>query len=155
MAPVTTVASSEQPIAAAVMSLSDLRMTEGSVTLPTRERDRLFNFAWVAAQGQTGSGNPASKTVEWEWNQVIERPIGSRWVAGSRTKADSTPAHGADAASGSGNQSSADHITLSRDGQFGAVVVGAALEEKYPELAGLWSGRMAYTVYLHVGLARS
>jgi hypothetical protein len=34
-------------------------------------------------------------------------------------------------------------------------VVGASLEEKYPETAGLWSGRMAYTVYLHVGLARS
>jgi hypothetical protein len=33
------------------------------------------------------------------------------------------------------------------------VVVGASLEEKYPEIAGLWSGRMAYTVYLHVGLS--
>jgi len=45
MAPVTTVASSEQPIAAAVMSLSDLRMTEGSVTLPPVNETGLFNFA--------------------------------------------------------------------------------------------------------------
>ena len=156
MAPVTTVASSEQPIAAAVMSLSDLRMTEGSVTLPPVNETASSTSPGSPAQGQTGSGNPASKTGGMGVESGDQRgQLGSRWVAGSRTKADSTPAHGADAASGSGNQSSADHITLSRDGQFGAVVVGAALEEKYPELAGLWSGRMAYTVYLHVGLARS
>jgi hypothetical protein len=29
------------------------------------------------------------------------------------------------------------------------------MEEKYPETAPLWSGRLSYTVYLHVGLARS
>jgi len=46
-------------------------------------------------------------------------------------------------------------ITLARDGQFGAVVVGAALEDQYPELNEVWRGRMAYTVYLHVGLRRS
>jgi hypothetical protein len=46
-------------------------------------------------------------------------------------------------------------ITLPKDGQFGVVVVGSSLEEKFPETAELWSGRMAYTVYLHVGLAKS
>lgn len=46
-------------------------------------------------------------------------------------------------------------ITLARDGQFGAVVVGADLEDQYPELAAVWRGRIAYTVYLHVGLRRS
>jgi hypothetical protein len=33
--------------------------------------------------------------------------------------------------------------------------VGSSLEEKYPETAELWSGRLSYTVYLHVGLAKS
>jgi hypothetical protein len=56
---------------------------------------------------------------------------------------------------GSGDQLTTDLITLPQDGQFGAVVVGATLEEKYPEAARVWSGRMAYTVYLHVGLAKS
>src|SRR5208337_2085194 len=42
-----------------------------------------------------------------------------------------------------------------RDGQFGAVVVGASLDQKYPEASGILSGRLAYTVYLHLGLARS
>jgi hypothetical protein len=35
------------------------------------------------------------------------------------------------------------------------VVVGSSLTEKYPETAELWSGRLSYTVYLPVGLARS
>jgi hypothetical protein len=34
-------------------------------------------------------------------------------------------------------------------------VVGSSIEEKYPETAELWAGRLAYTVYLHVGLAKS
>jgi hypothetical protein len=56
---------------------------------------------------------------------------------------------------GLGNQPSTAHITLPKGGQFGAVVVGSSLEEKYPETAELWSGRLSYTVYLHVGLTKS
>ena len=37
------------------------------------------------------------------------------------------------------------------DGQFGAVVVGSSIAEKYPETMQLWAGRLAYTVYLHMG----
>jgi hypothetical protein len=33
--------------------------------------------------------------------------------------------------------------------------VGASLEEKFPEMSGIWNDRVAYTVYLHVGLAKS
>jgi len=33
--------------------------------------------------------------------------------------------------------------------------VGQSVEDQFPEMAGVWSGRIAYTVYLHVGLARS
>jgi hypothetical protein len=29
------------------------------------------------------------------------------------------------------------------------------MEEKYPEAAQIWSGRMSYTVFLHVGLSKS
>jgi hypothetical protein len=47
------------------------------------------------------------------------------------------------------------HISLPKDGQFGVVVVGSSIQESYPETAELWSGRMASTVYLRVGLAKS
>jgi hypothetical protein len=47
------------------------------------------------------------------------------------------------------------HITRPKEGQFGSVVIGSSLTEKYPETAELWSGRLSYTVYLPVGLAKS
>jgi hypothetical protein len=57
--------------------------------------------------------------------------------------------------SGTGGQSSPDHISLPRDGQFGVVVVGASLESKYPEISDVWGGRFASTVYLHLGKKKS
>ena len=62
---------------------------------------------------------------------------------------------GAAGGGGSGSQPGAVHISMPKDGQFGVVVVGSSIQEQYPETAELWSGRMAATVYLHVGLARS
>lgn len=59
-----------------------------------------------------------------------------------------------DSAAGLG-AGAATQITMPRNGQFGSVVVGASLQDQFPEIAGLWGGRMTYTVYLHVGLARS
>jgi hypothetical protein len=56
---------------------------------------------------------------------------------------------------GTGNRVTVTRITLPKDGQFGSVVVGASLEDQFPEMARVWAGRLAYTVYLHVGLARS
>lgn len=35
------------------------------------------------------------------------------------------------------------------------VVVGSSLADKYPETVDLWSGRLLYTVYLHVGLSKN
>ena len=35
------------------------------------------------------------------------------------------------------------------------MLVGVSLTDKYPESADVWGGRMAYTVYLHVGQAKS
>lgn len=46
-------------------------------------------------------------------------------------------------------------IALPRDGHFGSVIVNDALEQQFPEVAGAWTGRIAYTAYLHVGLPKS
>jgi hypothetical protein len=56
---------------------------------------------------------------------------------------------------GGGGDGAVSHIRQRKDGSFGVVVVGSAVEETYPEAAGVWSGRLAYTVYLHVGLAKN
>ena len=71
------------------------------------------------------------------------------------------PGAGNGTRAGSGTGSGTDdgptsvQFNLPKNGQFGAVVVGASLEAKYPELSGVWSDRVAYTVYLHVGLSKS
>jgi hypothetical protein len=62
---------------------------------------------------------------------------------------------GADTSSGLGGAAGGTRITQPKDGQFGVVVVGTSLSERYPETAAIWGGRLVYTVYLHVGLGKS
>ncbi|MDR3750938.1 MAG: hypothetical protein P4K94_05570 [Terracidiphilus sp.] len=133
--PVSTSDSSAQPTPATVLSLSDLHMPDGTVTLPPVNESASANSPGALAAGQAKNASQAGK--------------------GNQGGGQAGTGQGAVAGSGTGNQLSADHIALSRNGQFGAVVVGAAMEEKYPELAAVWNSRLAYTVYLHVGLAKS
>jgi hypothetical protein len=76
-------------------------------------------------------------------------------LARAQSGASAGLAQGAASGSGAGVNPSAVHISLPKDGQFGVVVVGSSIAESYPETAELWSGRMASTVYLRVGLTRS
>ncbi len=41
------------------------------------------------------------------------------------------------------------------NGDFSSVVVGSSIAERYPETMQLWAGRLAYTVYLHMGLPKN
>jgi len=125
------------------MSLTDTLMAEGDVTLPPVNESASANSAGALAVGQTGDSAQAGQD-------------GTDGNAGAGDPQDPAAAvQGSETASGHGNQPSAAHISLPHDGQFGAVVVGSSMEEKYPETALLWSGRLSYTVYLHVGLAKS
>jgi hypothetical protein len=56
---------------------------------------------------------------------------------------------------GTENGGTVKRITLPKDGQFAAVVVGSSLTDQYPETAAIWAGRLVYTVYLHVGMGKS
>jgi hypothetical protein len=161
--PVTTAEGSAQPTPAAVMSLSDLHLKSGDVTLPPVNESAASNSPGALAAGQAqdsalaGQVNPASNPGEAGAGQGSSN-------AGESADSGAT-AQGDEAASGQigspqtgsrrGNPLSAAYISLPQDGQFGAVVVGSTLEERYPETASLWSGRMSYTVYLHVGLTKS
>jgi hypothetical protein len=167
-APVTTAEGSAQSTPAAVMSLSDLHMENGDVTLPPVNESVSTDSPGGLAAGQTqdssqaGQVNPAGKPGEMGAGQG-PGDAGESTEPGSSGQGDETApgqdASGQDASSqtgsGRGKQPSAAHISLPQDGQFGAVVVGSTLEEKYPETAPLWNGRLSYTVYLHVGLSKS
>ncbi len=195
LAPATTSVSSAPPTPAAVMSISDLHMANGTVSLPPVNETVSSSSPGALAPGgqakepsQAGNGNQAAKADGTGAGKGTDEkgdkpePAGNRNVAktgpaqgadsGNRNEKKTAPAPGAEAGnrneknaapgpgadSGSGNGSGYQPfnvIKLPKDGEFGAVVVGSSLEDKYPETAELWSGRMAYTVYLHVGLAKT
>lgn len=56
---------------------------------------------------------------------------------------------------GDDDRPTATKIALPPDGRFGAVVTGTSLQDQFPDMGNVWQGRMAYTVYLHVGTAKS
>lgn len=57
--------------------------------------------------------------------------------------------------SGLGDNGSVTRINMPKNGQFNVVVVGSSLDEQYPETSDVWKGRLAYSVYLHVGLEKN
>ena len=165
MPPVTTSVSTAQPTPTAIMSISDLKMPEGTVTLPPVNQTVAKESPGGLAPGQAkddsqaGKGNPDSKAggAGAGAGDKGDKPdaAGKPAAAGKPEGEKAGDSQVADAGAGTGNQPSAEKITLPKDGQFGAVVIGDSLEDRYPETAGLMGGRLAYTVYLHVGLAKN
>jgi len=202
--PVTTSESPAPPTPAKIVSLSDLQMAKGTVTLPPvnstvpKASQGGLTAGQAKAPSEAAKANPAPAATTGNRNGAKTGPAqgaqagseaanqpaaghsaGKAATAGqgagnaaakpeiagnAGAKPESSgngngarpgPAQGAEGGSGGVNLPGTERITLSKDGQFGAVVVGSSLEEKFPETAGLLGGRMAYTVYLHVGLAKS
>jgi hypothetical protein len=156
---------------AGVMSASTIQLQEGTATLPLINEVAPAPYAGSLTAGQpknlsqTGQGKADSK----------ENGTGAGQTAGNQAgNAAGTAGGNAAAGGGSGGQGGANgqggleasvtsgasqptvvHITLPKDGKFGVVVVGSSLAEDYPETIHLWSGRLAYTVYLRVGVGKN
>lgn len=134
-----------QPTPTALLSLSDMTMKTGTVTLPP------MNETVKAGQSGDLTPGPADGKGSGGDGKSLANGAGNE---GQPNGATMGPGHGADTGALQGNLV-ATRITLPKDGQFSAVVVGNAIQDQYPEMASAWGGRMAYTVYLHVGLSRS
>jgi hypothetical protein len=162
LAPSTVSQTAAQPTPAAIMSLSDLKMAQGKVVLPPVNETAATDAQGALAPGQ--SQNPSApgnsnQTGSPGTGQGAPNAAGAPGQAALAAKADgagsSPPPHGTSAGTDQSSQPTAAQITLPKDGQFGAVVVGESLDEQYPELTTVWGGRLAYTVFLHVGSAHS
>lgn len=162
--PATTSAATAQPTPTAVLSLSDMRMNSGTVFLPPANESAQTDSQGALTQGegkdasQPGIGNLASKTGDRGAGETAGDPKDKPAPGGGGGKSGlkTGPSESSQMSSESGEEPpTTTAITLAKDGRFGSVVVGAALQEKYPETAELWSGRLAYTVYLHLGLPKS
>jgi hypothetical protein len=149
LAPVTTSQTAATPTPTAVMSINDLIMPDGTATLPPVNIATEQNKSGILAPGQASSGTKGAKTGGLGKDEASGEGGTTSGAPGAASVARPGPPTGADDAL------STNRFTLPKDGQFGAVVVGASLEEKFPEMSGIWNDRVAYTVYLHVGLAKS
>jgi hypothetical protein len=176
--PTTSSVSTAQPTPTAVVSISDVRMQEGKVILPPANASSPDSAPGALTQGQanasartdttnpngsggtksagTGTGDAKSAaTTAGATGKGVGAKIWPNPGNGNGNGTDKRAANGSDNGTGQGDQPTATRITLPRTGVFGSVVVGVSLEDRFPETAKLWGGRMAYTVYLHVGLSKS
>ena len=153
---------------ARVISLSDMKLQEGPAALPTVNEISQANASGSPTPGesesvsQTGDDATDSKQngsgVGHGTGNSGDDADGVAVQDGSNTG--SGEGFTIDTGSGSipssgGSPYSVDHITLPKNGQYGMVVVGASPQEDYPETAGLWTGRMVYTVYLQTDTSQN
>ena len=162
------------PTPARVMSISDLQMREGTIVLPPANQTGPASPTGALVTGhsesgaQTGSGDSASKQAgpgaALNTGSKGEKGSGSQVDNGSSangsggvtgTNAGSGQTATASPGTGDGDGSSVNRIALPKNGRFGVVVVGSSLADEYPETTGLWGSRLAYTVYVHAGLAKN
>lgn len=164
---------------ARVISLSDVQLVHGTVALPALNEVGAVNGVndptaekALAGSNSNGTGKPNASGTG---NTSDSGPGGSTAGggnqqasagAGGQGKSQGIGHGGANDGNASGDvgegigtgepgTASVTELRQPMDGQFGAVVVGASIAEKYPETMQLWAGRLAYTVYLHVGLQKN
>lgn len=164
--PQTASTSTSQPTSAAVVALSDQLMAKGSVALPPVNQTAPGNPSGGLLSGSAGNGahagdgDPNSRGTELGATQTNGGPGSANGSATSKSSSGSSTvaSNAGSTAEGQGGQGT--NITYSRislppNGQYGVVVVGSNLQDEYPEAAGVWRGRLVYSVYLHVGTSKS
>ena len=152
---------SAPPTPAAILSLSDLRLKDGTAALPPVSEAPASKAQGALGTGQTpsteaGKGAPGAKPGENGAGLNAQAPgnhPGPSPAAGKLETA--SPAPGSETAPDALGRLTSTPIALPKDGHFGSVIVNDAIEQQFPEMEGVWSGRMAYTAYLHVGLSKS
>lgn len=155
--PQTASIETEQVSPARVISLSDQKLVDGTAALAVVNQVSQADSEGSPTLGQAANGS-----------QIATGNAGSGQAGAGSGRGPSDAGNGANSGMAQNGGSGADptegysvagtdipseamgdeHIKLSPTGKFGMVVVGAEPEEEYPETAGLWTGRMVYTVYL-------
>jgi hypothetical protein len=152
-APETVSNSTADPTPTTVVSLSDLQMKHGTIVLPQANTSASSSSPGTLNEGQGQGQNPSQSTLR-NADGKGGSTAAAQGIGDSKDKANADR-NAASNDTGKGGQGASAHIVLPKTGGFGSVVVGDSLKEKYPEVGPIWSGRLAYTVYLHVGLTKS
>jgi hypothetical protein len=169
--PESTSKSSIQPSSAAMLSISEEEMAKGTIALPAVNQTAPGSESGAMRPGKSGNssdsgtGDPNSRGADKGVQQSQGAAGNSAGPAGTRNGA-AGPGNAANAGNGNsgginggsggqGREPTFTRINLPKNGQYGVVVVGSSMAEEFPETSKLWGGRLVYSVYLHVGLARS
>jgi hypothetical protein len=188
--PETTSASNHPPTPAAVLSASDLRMTQGTAVLPPANESAPGNSPGALGTGNTPdglqNGSGTSQGSDTSKGAGKKDGAGGQGTGTGKAGAQKGAANGTNGAGSGGGKgqgqkagegsgqgsgsgpgdiagpgsgldegSAVTRISLPKNGQFGVVVVGSTMEEQYPETGPVWTGRLAYSVYLHVGMTKN
>ena len=153
--PLTTAKGTAQPTPTPLVALSDNQMAKGPISLPPVNSSAMNPTQGMLAaakqQDQTGHGRPndqpTARTADNSPSKSAAKP----------STGQSTGSGNAQAQQGMGLESypHAAHIVRQRDGHYGSVIIGSALQDKYPEMTDLLGGKMSYSVYVNVGLPKS
>ncbi len=152
---------------ARVISLSDVKLQNGTAALPVVNEvapsDASGSPSTGEAQGFTVTGADTTDSKEngsgagHGAGNAGDNADGFTVQYGSNTgpKDGFTVDNGTASDASGGTSAAVEHLTKPKDGHYGMVVIGASPEEDYPETANLWTGRMAYTVYLQTDTAQN
>jgi hypothetical protein len=171
--PVTATQTAQQPTATAILSISDVKLEDGSVNLPPANTSAASKTSDPPSLGQSkdaskpSNGKSDAKAAgKGEGQQAAKKAAEGAGKGPAKAQPapvkQSVPAkqsapHPSNQAGASVQELDPQHTQIKRpaDGRFGAVIVGSSLEEQYPEIGAQWQGRLAYTVNLHVGTAKN
>ncbi len=162
----TSSLSSTMPSSIAVMSVSELHMAQGTTMVPPADQTAHGNPNGAMRPGTSGNsplagnGDPSSKGSDTGVRSNQGTPGNSASALASNNGPNSgsgnhKPGPGAGRGNGNGTEPLFTRVPVAPTGQFGVVVVGHGMVEEFPETAEVWSDRLVYSVYLHVGLSRS
>jgi hypothetical protein len=163
--PETASKDTEQISPARVISMSDLKLDDGTAALPVvnevAQSDASGSPTPGQAEGHSQSGNDVTDSRQIGTGMGHGAGSGGDIAGGTVIEDGSNagPGDGVTIDTGkglpSGDSPTTEHIVLPKNGQYGMVVVGASPEEDYPETEGLWAGRMVYSVYLQTDTAEN
>lgn len=162
--PETASRTSVQPTPAQVVSIPEIQTKQPVAEIPPANSVAHATASTTLAPGhqenatEATNASPSAKQKEIGAGQGSADKNEKAATAGATTahqEGSPGPGDAPSDSSGTGGDLSVTRITLPKDGQFGVVIVGSALAEQYPETADFWSGRLIYTVYLHVGPGKS
>ncbi|MGC9199919.1 MAG: hypothetical protein ACP5E5_13445 [Acidobacteriaceae bacterium] len=166
--PQSSSTSSAQPTPKAILSVSDVVLTQGIATLPPVNQVAAATRTDFLAPGQPKSASVAgvgsiagkqgasgSRVVPGDHGSQTQAATGPGAESGTKANPSSGSSAGSIPGSSPGDGLSVARITRPMDGHFGVIVVGDSVADEYPEAADIWADRLAYTVYLHVGDAKS